>query len=194
MRLLCVALRQRPGGPACACVAACLAGGAAGPFCCGSVTPLARLGAIEPSALPWWPPVDLWRQSLVPVVRLLTLTSSPVPSAVGLAMGKKAANLPTGQSQYQVVGRYVPNDKYPEDNAQCKVYRMNLFAKNKVVARSRFWYFMKRLCRVKKANGQIISVSQVIAAFTRDQAARQQQTAASRKQQPQRTPGPTAAI
>merc|ERR1719331_2466358 len=38
---------------------------------------------------------------------------------------------------------------------------MNLFAKNKVVARSRFWYFMGRLCRVKKANGQIISVSQI---------------------------------
>ena len=85
-------------------------------------------------------------------------------------MGKKAANLPTGQSQYQVVGRYVPNDKYPEDNAQCKVYRMNLFAKNKVVARSRFWYFMKRLCRVKKANGQIISVSQVITAHNRERA------------------------
>ena len=76
-------------------------------------------------------------------------------------MGKKAANLPTGQSQYQVVGRFVPNAKYSEDNPQCKVYRMNLFAKNKVVARSRFWYFMGRLCRVKKANGQIISVSQV---------------------------------
>ena len=76
-------------------------------------------------------------------------------------MGKKTSTLPTGQSQYQVVGRFVPNEKYPEDNAQCKVYRMNLFAKNKVVARSRFWYFMGRLCRVKKANGQIISVSQV---------------------------------
>ena len=76
-------------------------------------------------------------------------------------MGKKASTLPTGQSQYQVVGRFVPNEKYKEDNAQCKVYRMNLFAKNKVVARSRFWYFMGRLCRVKKANGQIISVSQV---------------------------------
>jgi len=76
-------------------------------------------------------------------------------------MGKKAANLPTGQSQYQVVGRFVPNAKYSEENPQCKVYRMNVFAKNKVVARSRFWYFMGRLCRVKKANGQIISVSQI---------------------------------
>merc|ERR1712023_476658 len=60
-----------------------------------------------------------------------------------------------------VVGRFVPNEKYSEDSAQCKVYRMNLFAKNKVVARSRFWYFMGRLCRVKKANGQIISVNQI---------------------------------
>merc|ERR1712194_407010 len=44
---------------------------------------------------------------------------------------------------------------------QCKVYRMKIFAKNKVVARSRFWYFMGRLCRVKKANGQIVSVNQI---------------------------------
>jgi len=73
----------------------------------------------------------------------------------------KAKSIPTGQSQYQVVGRFVPNEKYTETHPQCKVYRMNLFAKNKVVARSRFWYFMGRLCRVKKANGQIISVSQV---------------------------------
>ena len=75
------------------------------------------------------------------------------------AMGK-TCTLPTGQSQYQVVGRFVPNEKYGEGHAQCKVYRMKLFAKNKVVARSRFWYFMGRLCRVKKANGQIISISQ----------------------------------
>merc|ERR1712070_438677 len=62
---------------------------------------------------------------------------------------------------YQVVGRFVPNEKYSEESAMCKVYRMNLFAKNKVVARSRFWYFMGRLCRVKKANGQIIAVSEI---------------------------------
>ena len=74
---------------------------------------------------------------------------------------KGDVRLPTGQSQYMVVGRYVPNAKYTADSAQCKVYRMKLFAKNKVVARSRFWYFMGRLCRVKKANGQIISVNQV---------------------------------
>jgi large subunit ribosomal protein L18Ae len=75
-------------------------------------------------------------------------------------MGKTCA-LPTGQSQYLVVGRYVPNTKYTEETPMCKVYRMKLFAKNKVVARSRFWYFMKRLCRVKKANGQIISCNEI---------------------------------
>ena len=45
-------------------------------------------------------------------------------------MGKKASTLPTGQSQYQVVGRFVPNEKYAEDSKMCKVYRMNLFAKS----------------------------------------------------------------
>ena len=74
---------------------------------------------------------------------------------------KQDVRLPTGQSQYMVVGRYVPTTKYPEKDQQCKVYRMKLFAKNKTVARSRFWYFMGRLTRVKKANGQIISVNQV---------------------------------
>ena len=39
------------------------------------------------------------------------------------AMGK-TCTLPTGQSQYQVVGRFVPNEKYGEGHAQCKVYRM----------------------------------------------------------------------
>ena len=58
--------------------------------------------------------------------------------------------------QYQIVGRAAPTQKNPIP----KICRMKLFAKNKVVARSRFWYFMGRLCRVKKANGQIISVSQ----------------------------------
>ena len=76
-------------------------------------------------------------------------------------MTKSDISLPRGQSQYQVVGRFVPNEKYDEHNPQCKVYRMNLFAKNKVVARSRFWYFMSRMCPVKRANGQIIAVNEI---------------------------------
>merc|ERR1712146_298725 len=75
--------------------------------------------------------------------------------------GKGDIALPRGQSLFQVVGRFVPNAKYGESDPQCKVYRMKLFAKNRVVARSRFWYFMSRLCRVKKANGQIVSFSEI---------------------------------
>ena len=85
-----------------------------------------------------------------------SLYFQPHPKQMG-----KVNTLPTGQSLFQVVGRFVPNQKYGEDDPQCKVYRMKIFAKNKVVARSRFWYFMGRLCRVKKANGQIVSVNQV---------------------------------
>jgi large subunit ribosomal protein L18Ae len=44
---------------------------------------------------------------------------------------------------------------------QPKLYRMRLFAPNEQVAKSRFWYFLKKLRRVKKANGEIVGVSEV---------------------------------
>ena len=59
--------------------------------------------------------------------------------------------------QYEVVGRHVPTEKNPTP----KVYRMKLFATNAVVARSRFWYYMSLLKKVKRANGQIIAVHEI---------------------------------
>ena len=82
-----------------------------------------------------------------------------------------------------VVGRFVPNAKYGEAAPMCKVYRMKLFAKNLVCARSRFWYFMGRLCRVKKANGQIISVNQARAAPAARRRTREREGAAAGKTQ-----------
>lgn len=38
---------------------------------------------------------------------------------------------------------------------------MNIFAPNKVIARSRFWYFMSRINKLKKANGEIVSMKEV---------------------------------
>jgi large subunit ribosomal protein L18Ae len=38
---------------------------------------------------------------------------------------------------------------------------MRLFAPNPVVARSRFWYFLRKLKKVKKAAGEIIAFNQV---------------------------------
>jgi hypothetical protein len=38
---------------------------------------------------------------------------------------------------------------------------MRIFAPNEVVAKSRFWYFLGKLRKIKKANGEIVSVNQV---------------------------------
>merc|ERR1711966_489764 len=51
----------------------------------------------------------------------------------------------------------VPTEKYPET----KIYRMKLFAPNDVIAKSKFWYFLSKLRRVKKPNGQILSCNEI---------------------------------
>ncbi|EPS96483.1 hypothetical protein FOMPIDRAFT_1025390 [Fomitopsis schrenkii] len=57
--------------------------------------------------------------------------------------------------EYQVVGRHLPTESEPSP----KIYRMRIFAPNEVVAKSRFWYFLRRLDKVKKASGEIIGVN-----------------------------------
>ena len=42
-------------------------------------------------------------------------------------------------SEYQVVGRHLPTEADPDP----KIYRMRIFALNEVVAKSRFWYFLR---------------------------------------------------
>lgn len=59
--------------------------------------------------------------------------------------------------EYQVIGRHLPT----ETNPTPKLYRMRIFAPNTVVAKSRFWYFLMKLRKVKKANGEIISLNVV---------------------------------
>lgn len=55
------------------------------------------------------------------------------------------------------MGRAVPTERVPEP----KVFRMKIWATNVVRARSKFWFFLKQLCRVKKANGQIIACNEI---------------------------------
>lgn len=43
---------------------------------------------------------------------------------------------------------------------------MRIFAPNTVVAKSRFWYFLMKLRKVKKANGEIVSLNVVCVAYT----------------------------
>ncbi|KAI8813071.1 ribosomal L18ae/LX protein domain-containing protein [Cladochytrium replicatum] len=59
--------------------------------------------------------------------------------------------------EYQVVGRRAPTEKEPVP----KLYRMRLFAPNTVVAKSRFWYFLKQAHKVKKASGEIVGVNEI---------------------------------
>lgn len=59
--------------------------------------------------------------------------------------------------QFQVVGRHSPT----EADATPKVYRMKLWALDATRARSKFWYFMSLLKKVKKANGQIIACNEI---------------------------------
>ena len=60
-------------------------------------------------------------------------------------------------TEYQVIGRHLPTDT----NLTPKLYRMRIFAPNTVVAKSRFWYFLMKLRKVKKSNGEIISLNVV---------------------------------
>ena len=59
--------------------------------------------------------------------------------------------------QYLIVGRRKPTEKNPES----PVYRMKIFAQNSVIARSRFWYYLAALKKVKKANGEIVEIHEV---------------------------------
>ncbi|KAN0086251.1 Ribosomal L18ae/LX domain containing protein [Tylopilus felleus] len=60
-----------------------------------------------------------------------------------------------GLQEFQVVGRHLPTETDPTP----KIYRMRIFAPNEVVAKSRFWYFLRQLKKVKKASGEIIGVN-----------------------------------
>uniref|UniRef100_A0A8C6AHA4 Large ribosomal subunit protein eL20 n=1 Tax=Monodon monoceros TaxID=40151 RepID=A0A8C6AHA4_MONMO len=59
--------------------------------------------------------------------------------------------------EYKVVGRCLPTPK-------CRtppLYRMRIFAPNHVVAKSRFWYFVSQLKKMKKSLGEIVYCGQV---------------------------------
>lgn len=59
--------------------------------------------------------------------------------------------------EYQIIGRHLPTAA----ESTPKLYRMRIFANNEVVAKSRFWYYLRSLKKIKKANGEIVSVNSV---------------------------------
>ncbi|XP_014224521.1 60S ribosomal protein L18a-like isoform X1 [Trichogramma pretiosum] len=59
--------------------------------------------------------------------------------------------------EYEVIGRKLPNEKEKET----PLYKMRIFAPDHIVAKSRFWYFLRQLKKFKKTTGEIVSVKQV---------------------------------
>merc|ERR1719355_100876 len=66
-------------------------------------------------------------------------------------------SLQAKMQQYQIVGRAAPTPKNPTP----KIYRMRLFARNIVLAKSRFWYFMKKINKAKKSGGELLAVNEL---------------------------------
>jgi len=66
-----------------------------------------------------------------------------------------------GLSQYEVVGRKIPTAKDIEAKLNVPVYRMHLFAPSGLVAKSRFWYFLHQLHKLKKTTGEILSCREI---------------------------------
>ncbi|KAG4934007.1 hypothetical protein JHK87_048009 [Glycine soja] len=66
--------------------------------------------------------------------------------------------------QCQVVGRALPTeaDQHP------KIYRMKLWATNEVRAKSKFWYFLRKLKKVKKSNDQVLAIKEGINPINQD--------------------------
>ena len=59
--------------------------------------------------------------------------------------------------QFLVVGRHVPTEKNPNP----RIFKMRIFADDATRAKSKFWYFLRRINKTKKATGEILSANEV---------------------------------
>ncbi|KAG6405035.1 hypothetical protein SASPL_132615 [Salvia splendens] len=82
---------------------------------------------------------------------LVACTIGAVLAALAVTLGV------TKFHQYQVVGRALPT----ETEEHPKIYRMKLWATNEVRAKSKFWYFLRKLKKVKKSNGQVLAINEI---------------------------------
>ncbi|KAI2803390.1 60S ribosomal protein L18A [Blomia tropicalis] len=59
--------------------------------------------------------------------------------------------------QYRIVGRHLPTAQIGNP----PLFRMTIFAPDHIVAKSRFWYFLSKLKKIKKANGEIVEIKEI---------------------------------
>lgn len=56
--------------------------------------------------------------------------------------------------EYEVIGRKLPSESEPKP----PLYKMRIFSPDQIVAKSRFWYFLRQLKKFKKTTGEIVSI------------------------------------
>lgn len=59
--------------------------------------------------------------------------------------------------EYQVIGRRIPDEKHKTP----MIYRMRLFSRSPIEAKSRFWYFVSRQTKVKRTSGEILALNEI---------------------------------
>lgn len=64
-----------------------------------------------------------------------------------------------------MIGRKLPTEKLKTT----PLYKMRIFAPDVIVAKSRFWYFLRQLRKFKKTTGEIVSLKLVIIYSTHSQ-------------------------
>ena len=65
--------------------------------------------------------------------------------------------------EYEIIGRALPSEKNPSP----PLYKMRIFGPDEVVAKSKYWYFVAKLKKIKKSHGEVVSCKQVGVVFTK---------------------------
>ncbi|KAF8354003.1 hypothetical protein PRIPAC_95626 [Pristionchus pacificus] len=69
--------------------------------------------------------------------------------------------MPT-RAKGEVLHEYIVIGLLTEKEPVTPIYKMQTFASNAVIAKSRFWYFISMLRRLKKANGEILECKESV--------------------------------
>merc|ERR1711941_194980 len=59
--------------------------------------------------------------------------------------------------EFEIHGRVAPTEKKPDP----KIYKMKIFAPNAVIAKSKYWYFISKLVKAKRASGEILQCKRI---------------------------------
>ncbi|CAH3195446.1 unnamed protein product, partial [Porites evermanni] len=59
--------------------------------------------------------------------------------------------------EFEIIGRALPTEK----NSSPPLYKMRIFAPDEVIGKSKYWYFVSKLKKIKKSTGEIVSCRRI---------------------------------